>query len=176
MINCAGHGADKIAESMGIDIDMAGYRQYFWKGEYFSVNTPPFPVKRLIYPVPLPNTTGLGIHATIDISGRLKLGPNATYLPDKKIDYSVNASEREKFYQSAERFLPFIKKEDLTPDMAGVRPKLQKPGDAVRDFIIQEESDKGLPGIINLVGIESPGLTSCIAISKYVNGLVKNSV
>ncbi len=171
-INCSGHNADTIAESMGIDIDKAGYRQYFWKGEYFSVNIPPFTVNRLIYPVPLPNNTGLGIHATIDIYGRLKIGPNAIYLADKKTDYSVSPLSQDIFFHSVKEFLPFIKKEDLTPDMAGIRPKLQKPGDPFYDFIIHEESDKGLSGIINLIGIESPGLTSCIAISNYVENLI----
>lgn len=172
-INCAGHFSDKLAQSMGIDIDAAGYRQHFWKGEYFSVDTKPFQIKRLVYPVPLPQNTGLGIHATIDVSGKLKLGPNATFIENGKIDYSVNPNELDSFYESAVKFLPFIKKKSIKPEMAGVRPKLQRPGDPARDFIINEESDKNLPGIVNLIGIESPGLTSCLAISKHVYELIK---
>jgi L-2-hydroxyglutarate oxidase LhgO len=71
------------------------------------------------------------------------------------------------------RFLPFLELKDLSPDQAGIRPKLQKPGDSVRDFIIREESDNGFPGLINLIGIESPGLTACLSIGKYVKELIK---
>ncbi|MBU0991941.1 MAG: NAD(P)/FAD-dependent oxidoreductase [Proteobacteria bacterium] len=173
VINCAGHGADEIASQMGIDIDEKDYRQYFWKGEYFGVETHPFPVKHLIYPVPLANTTGLGVHATIDIRGKLKLGPDATFLDTSPIEYSVNADKRDQFFESVKKFLPFIQKESLYPEMAGVRPKRQKPGDPVKDFMINEESDKGLPGIVNLIGIESPGLTSSLAIADHVVQLIR---
>ncbi len=175
-INCAGHSADKIAQTMGIDIDAEGYRQFFWKGEYFCVDGPAFPIRRLVYPVPLPNNTGLGIHATIDIKGKLRLGPNATFLENHEIDYTVAPSKCYEFYESAVKFLPFIQKSDIKPEMAGVRPKLQKPGEPVKDFIINEESNKNLPGVVNLIGIESPGLTSCLAISEYVLKLIKDAL
>ena len=168
LINCAGLEADRIAETLGIDIAVSGYRQYFWKGEYFSVSGKANAINTLVYPVPLPNNVGLGTHATIDLSGQLKLGPNATFLPARTYDYTVNPSGKKAFFDSARQFLPFIKYEDLNPAMVGIRPKLQKPGDAVRDFIISEESEKGLPGVVNLLGIESPGLTACLAIAKYV--------
>lgn len=168
LINAAGLQADRIAETMGIDIDQHGYRQHYWKGEYFSVAWPKDKLNHLVYPVPEPQITGLGVHATIDLSGRIKLGPNARYLPDRNIDFTVDAGGRDLFYQAASNYLPSLKKEDLAPEMAGIRPKLQKPGDAVRDFIINEESARGLPGVVNLVGIESPGLTSSIAIARYV--------
>ena len=113
------------------------------------------------------------LRRTIDLNGQIKLGPNATYLPDRDYDYTVNKSGQQTFFESARQYLPFIKYEDLSPAMAGIRPKLQKPGDAVRDFIIREESDKGFPGIVNLVGIESPGLTASIAIAIYVKNLLK---
>jgi L-2-hydroxyglutarate oxidase LhgO len=173
LINCAGLEADKIAQGMGIDIAACRYQQYFWKGEYFNVNTRANRINRLVYPVPPANTVGLGVHATIDLNGQIKLGPNATYLPDRDYDYTVNKSGQQTFFESARQYLPFIKYEDLSPTMAGIRPKLQKPGDAVRDFIIREESDKGFPGIVNLVGIESPGLTASIAIARYVKVLIK---
>jgi L-2-hydroxyglutarate oxidase LhgO len=127
-----------------------------------------------VYPVPLPNNVGLGVHATVDLNGQIKLGPNAKYLADRTYDYTVDPSEQMAFYQSASRFLPFIQYEDLHPAMVGIRPKLQKPGDAVRDFVICEESEKGFHGVVNLLGIESPGLTASIAIAKYVRKCLLN--
>jgi L-2-hydroxyglutarate oxidase LhgO len=172
VVNCAGLAADRVAASAGIDLDGCGYRLHLWKGEYFGCQAPDGFIRRLIYPVPLPNTVGLGIHATIDLVGRIKFGPNATYLPDGELDYSVDAAGRDSFYRSAVRYLPALQPEWLQPEMAGIRPKLQRPGDAVRDFIINEERDKGLPGLVNCIGIESPGLTSCLAIADHVAALL----
>ena len=174
VINCAGLESDNIAASVGIDISKAGYEIFFWKGEYFSLNTSNHSISRLIYPVPdLNNIKGLGIHVTIDLTGRLKFGPNAKFLPPKTYDFTVDKSENINFYKSLKKFLPFIKEKDLIPEMAGIRPKLQKPNDLFRDFIIKEETKKGLPGFVNLVGIESPGLTSSLAIAKFVKNLFK---
>ena len=83
MVNCAGLESDHIAESMGIDINAHHYQQFFWKGEYFSLALEPGVINRLVYPVPLPNNEGLGIHATVDMGGRIKLGPNAIFLLEK---------------------------------------------------------------------------------------------
>jgi L-2-hydroxyglutarate oxidase LhgO len=172
IINCAGLDADRIAASMGIDIDACGYRLHYWKGEYFSLDVPRGFIRRLVYPVPQANHVGLGVHATIDLSDRVKLGPNATYLPDNTIDYSVDPGTRQAFYEAAVRYLPGIVPEQLNPEMAGIRPKLQTPGDPARDFIIEEESAKGLSGVVNLIGIESPGLTASPAIARYVGELM----
>jgi L-2-hydroxyglutarate oxidase LhgO len=172
VVNCAGLDSDCIAESMGIDVDACGYRLHYWKGEYFSLEVPAGFIKRLIYPVPQENHVGLGVHATIDLSDRVKLGPNATYLPDRNIDYAVDATARQSFFEATVRYLPGISAVQLHPEMTGIRPKLQKPGDPARDFIIAEESSKGLPGVVNLIGIESPGLTASPAIAKYVGALI----
>jgi L-2-hydroxyglutarate oxidase LhgO len=172
LINCAGLESDHIAASMGIDIAAHQYQQFFWKGEYFSLASSPGFISRLIYPVPLPNNEGLGTHATIDMTGKIKLGPNAIYLSDKNYDYTVDSSHQNDFYMAAKRYLPSLNYNDLTPDYAGIRPKLQKPSDTVRDFIIQEESARGLPGVVNLLGIESPGLTASLAIANYVKGIL----
>ena len=86
-----------MAESMGIDIDQQGYRQHFWKGEYFSPQWPAGQLKRLVYPVPEPQMEGLGIHATIDLGGRVRLGPNAVYMPTREIDYTVDPARRDNF-------------------------------------------------------------------------------
>lgn len=184
LINSAGLESDKIAELVGIDIDKAGYRLKFCKGDYFSVgNNKNTLINHLIYPVPPVEGTGLGIHSTLDIQGRLRLGPDDYYITRDKfvvgqtslsvINYSVDESKKEAFWNSVKKFLPFIELEDLSPEMSGIRPKLQGQGEPFRDFVIQEEGAKGFPGFINLIGIESPGLTSAPAIAKYVSGLVK---
>ena len=173
VINCAGLEADTIAASMGIDIDAYNYRLHYWKGEYFSLDVPHGYIQRLVYPVPQVNHVGLGVHATIDLSDRIKLGPNAIYLPDRTLKYEVDNSARRSFFEAAVRYLPEINIEQLNPEMAGIRPKLQKPGDSVRDFIIEEESAKGFAGVVNLIGIESPGLTASLAIARYVRELVE---
>ena len=173
VINSAGLEADIIAKMVGInDPD---YKIYFCKGEYFSVNPPKNRmVSRLIYPVPLKNLTGLGVHATVDLGGGLKLGPNTIYLNRNEYDYKVDESHLIDFYNSAKKYLPFLEKHDLSPDQAGIRPKLQGPGQEYRDFIINEESDKGFPNLINLIGIESPGLTASMAIAKYVDKIIES--
>lgn len=173
VVNCAGLGADRVAASAGIDLDASGYRLHLWKGEYFSCQAPDDFITHLVYPVPLPNTVGLGVHATLDLAGRIKFGPNAIYLPQGELDYGVDPDHREAFFKAAVRYLPALQPDWLQPEMAGIRPKLQKPGDGVRDFVISEESDKGLPGLVNCIGIESPGLTSCLAIADYVADLLE---
>jgi L-2-hydroxyglutarate oxidase LhgO len=84
----------------------------------------------------------------------------------------VDKSKQKEFYDSVKKFAPFIEMPDIYPDMSGIRPKLEGPGDGFKDFVIKEESDNGLPGFINLIGIESPGLTACLAIAKYVGQLL----
>jgi L-2-hydroxyglutarate oxidase LhgO len=171
VINCAGLNSDRVAAMAGIDIGTAGYRIYYCKGEYFSVGGGKSRmIDHLVYPVPLPRITGVGIHATLDTDGRMLLGPSAEYV--NGIDYAIDDSKQRLFYDSVKPFLPFIEYEDLAPEMAGVRPKLQGPDDDIRDFVICEEGDRGLPGFINLVGIESPGLTAAPAIARYVGGIV----
>lgn len=174
IINAAGLDCDRIASMAGIDVDEAGYRVYPVKGEYFRVGWGKSGlVKGLVYPVPEKNLTGLGVHATKDLSGSLRLGPNA--FPVDTLDYDVDPSHAEAFYQSARRLLPFLEPSDLSPDMAGIRPKIQKPGDPVKDFVITHEEGRGLDGMITLAGIESPGLTSCLAIGAYVKDLLKEA-
>jgi len=172
LVNCAGLQADRIAAMAGIVLDDAGYRLHFCKGEYFSI--PPGKaalVSRLIYPPPLHELTGLGIHATKTLDGRLKLGPSTIYTDDPE-DYTVNPAHVLDFYNAVRSFLPFIEPEDPEPDMAGIRPKLSGPGEPFRDFVIREERARGLPGMINLIGIESPGLTCCLSIAHLVTTFI----
>ena len=172
VVNAAGLEADTIAALAGIDLDAAGYRQYYWKGSYFSVRPAKAGVvSRLVYPVP--GHVSLGVHAVIGLEGRLRFGPDADYLADRALDYSVAESKRAAFAAAVRRLVPELRDEDLEPDMAGIRPKLQGPGQGVRDFVIAEESSRGLPGLVNLVGIDSPGLTASVAIADEVARLVE---
>jgi L-2-hydroxyglutarate oxidase LhgO len=169
VVNCAGLNSDRIAQLAGIDIAKAGYELHYCKGEYFSLSSKYRNlVNRLIYPTP--EQAGHGIHVTLGLDGRVRLGPNAYYV--EEIDYKVNETQKEAFYNSAKRFLPPVELEDLEPELAGIRPKLQGPGEAFRDFVITHEEQAGFPGLINLIGIESPGLTASPAIAKYVGRMV----
>jgi L-2-hydroxyglutarate oxidase LhgO len=171
LVNSAGLHSDKIAELAGIDTNGAGYRLHYCKGEYFSLrrrqNTL---VNRLIYPVPPSDVTGVGIHITTDLEGRVRLGPSHHYVDS--LDYSVDNRHKELFYESVKRLLPAVDYDDLEPEMAGIRPRLREAGGEFRDFVIRDEADRGLPAFINLVGIESPGLTAAPAIADYVADLI----
>jgi L-2-hydroxyglutarate oxidase LhgO len=172
LINCAGLHSDIVAELAGIDIVKAGYQLHYCKGEYFSVASSKSKlVKRLIYPVPVPKVTSVGIHVTFDLEGRMRLGPGIEYV--ESLNYAVNNQHQQLFYDSVRKFLPFIEYDDLEPEMAGIRPKLQGPNEDIKDFVIRDEGDKGLPGFINLIGIESPGLTAAPAIAEYVLSLIQ---
>jgi len=175
IINSAGLTSDKVSEMVGISDD--SLKIHFCKGEYFRINPPKNRlINRLIYPVPHQKMEGIGIHVTIDIGGGVKLGPDVKYLESNIYDYKVTPSKQEAFYKSAKKFLPFLEFDDIAPEMAGIRPKIQKPGEPLRDFYIMEETSRGYPGFINLIGMESPGLTSSIAIAKYVNGLINDEI
>lgn len=171
VINAAGLHSDTVAARAGIDLDAAGYRLTYAKGSYFAV-TPSKAnlISRLVYPVP--QNEGLGVHALIDWGGRLKFGPDVEYLSDRTINYAVDENKRHSFAESIRRILPSITDEDIEPDMSGIRPKLQKKGEPPKDFVIVDERDRGLPGFVNLIGIESPGLTSSPAIARYVEHLL----
>jgi L-2-hydroxyglutarate oxidase LhgO len=173
VINSAGLTSDKVAGMAGIHDE--NLKILFCKGEYFRVNPPKNRlISRLIYPVPHPNMEGIGIHVTIDMGGGVKLGPDVKYLESNIYDYKLTSSKQTDFYNSAKKFLPFLEFDDIAPEMAGIRPKLQKPGEPLRDYYIMEESIRGFPGFINLIGMESPALTSSIAIAEYVNNLISN--
>jgi L-2-hydroxyglutarate oxidase LhgO len=172
LINSAGLYADTMAALAGMDVVKHDYRQYWVKGHYFRwQNAPEF--KSLIYPVPPTNLSGLGIHLTIDVAGGVKFGPDVLYLESRDIDYRQDADRREVFYEAVKGYLPMVKREDLLPDTTGIRAKRQKPGEGFKDFVIREESDKGYPGFVNLIGIESPGLTASLAIAKYIQNLIR---
>ena len=173
IINCAGLESDKIAEMAGFDVDQLDYRLHYCKGDYFSVKGSKGTIRHLVYPVPPEEGYGLGIHATLDLDGYFRLGPDDEYV--KAINYEVDPGKRRKFYESAKTYLPWLEENSLMPDTSGIRPKLQGPGEGFRDFVIKEESANGFPGFINLIGIESPGLTASLAIGEMVSGMLINS-
>lgn len=169
LINSSGLNADKVSAMAGIAKEE--YKLKYCKGDYFRVRPSKAKfINRLIYPVPKGKEGGLGIHATLDLTGSLRLGPDDEYVD--KINYNVDSSKAKLFYESARRFLPFIELADLSPDISGIRPKLQGPEQDFKDFIIKDETDSGLSGFINLIGIESPGLTACLSIAGIVKGFL----
>ncbi len=174
VINAAGLYADKISEMLQINTTENNYSLYFARGHYFRLSGKYHNyVKKLIYPVPVRNWTGIGIHITKDLNGYLKLGPDVEYLTKNIEDYSFNYNKINEFYEAAKRYIPTLSIEDLTPDQTGIRAKLQRQGEPFRDFIIKEESSLNLPNFINLIGIESPGLTSSLAIARYVKKIIE---
>jgi L-2-hydroxyglutarate oxidase LhgO len=166
VVNAAGLEADSVAALAGIDVEAAGYRLHYCKGRYFSAAALDGVVRRLVYPTP--GKVGLGIHVVLGLDGRLRFGPDVEYLGHRSLDYSVDVSLRHSFGEAARRILPGVRDEHLEPDTAGIRPKLQGPGDAFRDFVVAEEGARGLPGFVNLVGIDSPGLTAAPALAEEV--------
>ena len=175
VINSAGLYADRMAELVGINVAENNYKINFVRGHYFRLSGKyrNF-TQRLIYPVPEKDWTGIGIHITKDLNGYIKLGPDTQYLRKKEENYQIPKNRLKQFYYAARKYIPNLKATDLTPDQAGIRAKLQKQGEPLRDFVIQNEKDKGYDGFINLIGIESPGLTSSLAIAKYVLKIIEN--
>jgi L-2-hydroxyglutarate oxidase LhgO len=170
VVNAAGLSGDALAELVGIDVDERGYRLHPCKGDYFSLAPgAPLRITRLVYPVH--TAAGLGVHATLDLGGRIRFGPDTTYVDS--VHYRVEAEKAGSFAEAVRRYLPGIQTEWLSPDYAGVRPKLAGPDESFRDFVIAEESEAGLPGFVNLIGIESPGLTAAGAIAERVVELLR---
>ena len=163
VVNAAGLFADRVAALAGLDVDALGWRQYPCKGDYFSVAPGLGRIcSRLVYPLPVPG--GLGVHVTLDLGGRFRLGPDVEWVD--ALDYAVDPGKAEAFAAAARRYLPELRADDLAPDFAGFRAKLQAPGEGFRDFAIA--SDAAAPGLVNLLGIESPGLTAAGAIARRV--------
>lgn len=168
VINAAGLFADRVAELAGLDIDALHYRYHWCKGDYFALDASLRGlVRHLIYPAPV--HAGLGIHITFDLGGRMTLGPDTEYVSE--LSYQVNPDKRSQFASAARRYLPELRDEQLSPDYAGIRPKLQGPKDDFRDFVVEDAAVHDLPGWINLIGIESPGVTASAAVAERVREL-----
>jgi len=170
VINAAGLGATTLAERAGLPIDALGYRMHPCKGDYFALaSSLRGIVSRLVYPMPV--QAGLGVHVTLDLAGELRAGPDTEYVTELRYDVDPNKAER--FAAALQRYLPEVRVEHLRPDYAGIRPKLQGPGEPARDFVIAHEAEHGMPGLLSLIGIESPGLTASEAVAERVATIVE---
>ncbi|MDP3693863.1 NAD(P)/FAD-dependent oxidoreductase [Bradyrhizobium sp.] len=166
LINAAGLAAPAIARSIdGMPIELIP-PAYLAKGNYFSCGARA-PFSRLIYPVPEPG--GLGVHLTLDMAGQARFGPDVEWIDT--IDYAVDPARAERFYPAIRRYWPTLPDGALMPSYSGIRPKIVPPAVAVQDFLIQGPRDHGVAGLINLFGIESPGLTSSLALADHVREL-----
>ncbi|MBX9710028.1 MAG: NAD(P)/FAD-dependent oxidoreductase [Xanthobacteraceae bacterium] len=166
LINAAGLQATNVARMIdGLPLEWIP-PTYFAKGNYFSC-TVRAPFSHLIYPVPEPG--GLGVHLTLDMAGQARFGPDVEWID--AIDYAVDPARAERFYPAIRRYWPSLPDSALVPGYSGIRPKMVSPAVAVQDFLIQDRSIHGVNGLINLFGIESPGLTASLAIADHVADL-----
>ena len=163
LINAAGLNAPAIASTMPEMPTALVPTAYFAKGNYFSCAVRA-PFARLIYPVPVPG--GLGVHLTLDMGGQARFGPDVEWID--RIDYTVDPRRAELFYPAIRRYWRELPDGALQPSYAGVRPKIVPPATAVQDFMVQGSAEHGITGLINLFGIESPGLTASLAIADHV--------
>ena len=168
VINAAGHYAPAIAASIAGPHTAGLPETHFVKGSYFGISGRT-PFSRLIYP--MPTTASLGLHLTIDLGGRGKVGPDAEWLPEgaaPPFDYRVDPARAAIFHQEVSRYWPGLTQDRLTPDYSGIRPKIVPKGAPSGDFRIEGPETHGSPGLVNLLGIESPGLTSSLSIAEHV--------
>jgi L-2-hydroxyglutarate oxidase LhgO len=167
LVNAAGLNAPAVARNIdGMPIELIP-PAYLAKGNYFSCSARS-PFSHLIYPVPEPG--GLGVHLTLDMAGQARFGPDVEWV--ERVDYAVDPARAERFYPAIRRYWPALPDGALAPSYSGIRPKIVPPAVAAQDFLIQGPGDHGIDGLINLFGIESPGLTSSLAIAEYVGALV----
>jgi L-2-hydroxyglutarate oxidase LhgO len=168
VINASGHSAAKLATTFGREIASKLIpKGYLAKGNYFTLpGRSPF--QHLIYPIPEPG--GLGVHLTVDLGHQARFGPDVEWVD--KIDYSVNPIRAKSFYTEIRKYWPEIQENVLQPGYSGIRPKISAQGAPDGDFVLQGEGIHGIPGLVNLFGIESPGLTASMAIAERVVALV----
>ena len=170
LVNSAGLAAPSVAASIEGFPSEHIPPAYLCKGNYFSLACPT-PFSHLIYPVP--ESAGLGVHLTLDMAGQARFGPDVEWVD--RLDYDVDPRRGANFYAAIRRYWPSLPDDALIPAYAGIRPKIQAPSDPARDFLIQGPGDHGITGLVNLFGIESPGLTAAMAIAEHVSGLLDAS-
>lgn len=164
LINASGLHATELAKNFsGLDQQYIPEAYYYCKGSYFSYSGKS-PFKHLIYP--MPNSAGLGVHLTLDLGGQIKFGPDVTWFQEE--NYEVEYAQIESFYKAVRRYWPSLKNDTLHAAYAGIRPKLSGPHQPAADFILSSKSQHGVAGLLNLFGIESPGLTAALAIAEEV--------
>ncbi|MFP4125812.1 MAG: NAD(P)/FAD-dependent oxidoreductase [Alphaproteobacteria bacterium] len=163
LVNCGGLHAPRLAARIrGLDAAHVP-TAYYCKGNYFTL-TGKSPFARLVYPVP--EDAGLGVHVTVDLAGQARFGPDTEWVD--AIDYDVDARRAEMFYDAVRRYWPELPDGALRPGYAGIRPKLGPAGTAAADFQVHSAATHGAPGLVNLFGIESPGLTACLPLADRV--------
>ncbi|HLX81068.1 MAG TPA: NAD(P)/FAD-dependent oxidoreductase [Burkholderiales bacterium] len=169
LVNSAGFRAPSIARLMEGFPAHKIPPEYYAKGNYYSLSSRP-PFSRLIYPVPEPG--GLGVHVTLDLAGQARFGPDVEWV--EKIDYEVDPRRAERFYAAIRRYWPALPDGALAPGYAGIRPKISGPKEPAADFLIQGPAEHGIAGLVNLFGIESPGLTASLALADDVEAILRN--
>jgi len=167
VINCAGIYAPQVASLMEGFPKQHIPTAYFAKGNYFTL-AGRSPFERLVYPVPEPG--GLGVHLTLDLAGRARFGPDVQWV--EAPEYTVDPRRADRFYAAIRAYWPGLPDESLQPAYAGIRPKISAPAAPAADFRIDGPEVHGVPGIVNLFGIESPGLTASLAIAEHVVRLI----
>jgi L-2-hydroxyglutarate oxidase LhgO len=170
LVLAAGLYGSEIAQTVSYPSSYQPPETYFAKGQYYALSGRS-PFTRHIYP--MPHGAWLGLHATVDLSGRCKFGPDIEWVP--AIDYNFDTAKLEKFVGSIRSYYPGLEAVKLHPDYTGIRPKLYREGEPVPDFTFHTEREHGLPGLIMLFGIDSPGLTAALAIGDYVAALLQAS-
>jgi L-2-hydroxyglutarate oxidase LhgO len=166
VVNSGGLHAPSLAQKItGMPSDRIP-PAYYAKGNYFTL-TGRSPFTHLIYPVPVPG--GLGVHITVDLGGQAKFGPDVEWIDG--IDYNVDPHRADKFYAAVRRYWPALQDGAIQPGYAGIRPKIVPQGAPAQDFVVQGPADHGVPGLVNLFGIESPGLTSSLALADLVRDI-----
>jgi L-2-hydroxyglutarate oxidase LhgO len=168
LVNSAGLQASALAASFSGLAPIHVPQTRFAKGNYFLLQGRA-PFSRLIYP--MPQAGGLGVHLTIDLGGQARFGPDVQWV-DSADDWVVDPARGNGFYAEVRRYWPGLAEGALQPGYAGIRPKLHAPNESARDFLIQGPATHGVPGLVNLFGIESPGLTSSLAIAEHVLAMV----
>ncbi|MEO8935601.1 MAG: NAD(P)/FAD-dependent oxidoreductase [Burkholderiaceae bacterium] len=172
VVNCAGLDAPALATAIDGMPVAAIPTLHLAKGNYFSLSGRA-PFTHLIYPLPTP--AGLGVHVTPDLGGQAKFGPDVEWLPPgAPIDYAVDPRRVDAFIAVIRQWWPGLPDDALSPAYSGVRPKLSGPGEPAADFMISSPGDHGVPGLINLFGIDSPGLTSSLAIGEHIVALTRD--
>ena len=173
LINSAGLGAHAVARSLeGLDAALIP-QLVLAKGSYFGCSGGAA-FTRLVYPAPVEG--GLGVHLTLDLAGRMRFGPDVEWLASNdpvRVDYRVDIARAQSFYAAIRRYWPALPDGALTPDYSGCRPKLSGPGQPAADFRIDGPGTHGIAGLVNLFGIESPGLTSSLALGEYAADLIE---
>jgi L-2-hydroxyglutarate oxidase LhgO len=163
LVNAAGLHAPALARAIAGLPPQTIPRAYFCRGVYFTLSGPS-PFRRLVYPVPPPG--GLGVHITLDLAGQARFGPDVEWISG--VDYAVDPARGDAFYAAVRRYWPGLRDGALQPGYAGIRPKISGPGEPAADFVVQGPAIHGVPGLVNLYGIESPGLTASLPLADEV--------